>query len=567
MYVDESTVQSSSGNMHTRYLLRESYREDGKVKKRTLANISKCPLEDIVLIKEALSKGRRKNKNVTSVIEVDVNNIEEKPGKCFGAIYVLNELAKRIGLHQALGASRNALLVLWLIFARIIQQGSRLSAVRLAQVTAVEEVLGLSDFDENELYEAMNWIEDRHHDVENFLMEFIENKSDKPYEKLFLYDVTSSYLEGDQNELGDYGYNRDGKKGKKQIVVGLLTDQNGEPLCIETFRGNTLDPETCSKRIEELKKRFKVDKLVLVGDRGMIKSKQIQEINANENWHYITAITKAQINKMLKTGALQMGLFDSTIQEIIIDNVRYVLRRNPVRAEEIRATRESKLTKLNKLMTQKQAYLDNHPGAKEEVAVRLLNEKATALQMNKLVSFESKDRKIKMAVDKKGAAWQEAQKLDGCYVIKTDITDSKILTAQQVHDRYKDLAQVEQAFRTMKTVLLEQRPVYVRKEKRTKAHVFITMLAYKLARYMIQPFIGHIKEILTLFFNSSKPSKNQVLELNDILNELNLIQNNELIIDGSTCKVKKRLSPAADKILELLNIELPVPQITKIKQV
>jgi len=146
MYVDESTLTSSSGKKHTRYLLRESYREQGKVKKRTLANISNCPLEEIQILKQALGKGKRgknknkkKNHNNSNVVVVDLNKIEQKTGKRWGAIFVLNEIAQRLGLHQALGTSRNALLILWLIFARIMEQGSRLKAVRMAQFIAVDE--------------------------------------------------------------------------------------------------------------------------------------------------------------------------------------------------------------------------------------------------------------------------------------------------------------------------------------------------------------------------------------------------------------------------------------------
>ncbi len=571
MYVDESTVTSSSGKKHTRYLLRESYREQGKVKKRTLANISNCPLEEIQILKQALGKGKRgkpkKNNNNSNVVLVDLNKIEEQPGKRWGAMLVLNEIAHRLGLHQVLGTARNALLILWLIFARIMEQGSRLKAVRMAQFIAVDEVLGLTNFDEDDLYQAMDWLEENHHHIEDDLMDVgAGNNPDKEYGQLLLYDVTSSYVEGDQNELAEFGYDRDGKKGKKIIVVGLLTDENGEPLCIEAFPGNTQDPASCSERIKAIKQRFGVDKLTLVGDRGMIKSKQIEQIEANDGWNYITAITKPQINKMLKDGIFQMSLFDEVVQEIVVDDVRYVFRRNPVRAQEIRATRESKLSKLRQTMFDRQQYLDDHPRAKESVALRLLTEKANNLKIGKLVSFKSIDRRLTMTGDKTSDEWQEAEKLDGCYVIKTNIVDTKILTAQQVHDRYKDLAFVEQAFRNMKTVILEQRPVYVRKKERTQAHVFITMLAFKIVRYLIQAFKDYHNEVLNLMFDSEKPSKNQVLEFYDILSELDLIENNELIIEGISCKVTKRLRPAAQKILDVLNIKLPVPQIDTIRQ-
>ena len=569
MYVDESTITTSSGRSHTRYLLRESYREEGKVKKRTLANISKCPVEEIEILKQALSKGkgRKKQKKNSNIILVDLNKLEERAGKRFGAVFVLNEIAKRLGLHTALGVGYNSLLILWLIFARIIAQGSRLKAVRLAQFVAVDEVLGLTNFDEDDLYEAMDWLDENHYQIEDDLIDLKDNNNDKEYGHILLYDVTSSYLEGNQNELAEFGYNRDGKKGKKIIVVGLLTDENGEPLCIEAFPGNTQDPATCSDRIDEIKRRFGVEKLTLVGDRGMIKGQQIEEIEANEGWNYITAITKAQINKMLKDGVLQMNLFDEEIHEVVVDNIRYILRRNPIRAQELRTTRESKLAKLRNAMSERQQYLDEHARAKEVVTVRVLTEKANKLKMGHLVNFESHERRLKISFDKNSDEWKEAEKLDGCYVIKTNIVESNILTAKQVHDRYKDLTFVEQAFRKMKTVILEQRPVYVRKEKRTQAHVFITMLAYKIVRYIILAFQGCHDEILKLIFDSKKPSKNQVLEFDDILKELDLIQNNELIIEGITCRVTKKLRPAAQKILDVLKIKLPIQQIDKISQV
>jgi len=558
MYVDESTIKNPSGKSYTRHLLRTSYRKDGKVLKKTIANISSCSKEEINLLKQVFGKKNKRKKDPNTSITINLQSIKERTGKRFGAVYVLNEIAKRIGFHKALGSTRNAILILWLIFARIIQQGSRLSAVRLAQSVAVDEVLGSNQFNEDDLYKAMDWLEDNHCKIEDALI-----KNNKP-SQLLLYDVTSSYLEGQQNDLAAYGYNRDGKKGKKQIVVGLLTDSDGEPLCIETFKGNTQDPQTCSERIIEIKKRFNVDKLTLVGDRGMIKSKQIKEIESNEGWNYITAITKPQINKMLKQGDFQMQLFDEQVQEIIVDDVRYVLRRNPVRVKEIRDNRESKLNKLKAAMLERQQYLNEHPKAKEEVAIRVLNAKVSKLKISKLVKFESSNRTLIIVYDKQSKLWQEEEKLDGCYVIKTSIIDSQILTGQQVHDRYKDLAYVEQAFRTMKTTLLEQRPVYVRKEKRTKAHVFITMLAYKLSRYMIKIIKEHEDELLKLLFATNKAPKNQVLELDDVINELNMIQNNELIIDTFTCQATKELRPVTQKLLDILNIKLPIPQVTNV---
>ena len=224
MYID--TVPNR--NSPPAILLRESYRQNGKVKKRTLANVSKLPKEIIELIRQALA-------GPVKVVGESVS------GAIVGVLFVLNELAQQCGLQRALGRSRLASLTLFLVLARVAHQGSRLSAVRWARDHAVKAVLGLNGFDEDDLYQALEWAAAEQEAIEQRLYrDYVKRTGQTP--ALVLYDVTSSYFEGEQNELGEYGYNRDGKKGKKQIVIGLLTASDGEPLSVEVFRGNTADP-------------------------------------------------------------------------------------------------------------------------------------------------------------------------------------------------------------------------------------------------------------------------------------------------------------------------------------
>ena len=239
---------------------------------------------------------------------------------------------------------------------RVLEQGSRLSAVRLANAHAACDILELEDFHEDDLYDNLDWLAAHQQQIEDRLFHFRYSQQ-KP--DLYLYDVTSSYLEGVCNALGAFGYCRDGKTGKMQVVYGLLCDFQGIPISIQAFPGNTTDTKTFGAQVDKVTQRFGGGAVTFVGDRGMIKGPQIQQLQAEKEheFHYITAITKAQVESLLKRGVIQMSLFDETVAEVLEGKVRYVLRRNPQRAEEIAAGRKSKLASLQKLVDAKNAYL------------------------------------------------------------------------------------------------------------------------------------------------------------------------------------------------------------------
>jgi len=472
MYIDTSHI-TRGGKTYTRHLLRESYRANGKVLHRTIANVSHCSEAEIDAMRLAL-----RHKGDLEHLGTIQDAITLKQGLSFGAVWTVYHVARRLGIDKALGTSREGKLALWQVMARVIDQGSRLSAVRLAMAHAACDVLGLGTFDEDALYENLDWLARAQASVEDRL--YAQRTQTKPI-NLFLYDVTSSYFEGTHNELAAFGYNRDGKKGKRQIVIGLLCDEAGTPVSIEVFPGNTQDPHTFAFQLEKVKARFGVTEITFVGDRGMIKGQQIEDLTQHR-FHYITAITKPQIEKLLRTGTFQMDLFDQELAEVLTDEgLRYVLRRNPVRAQEVRDTRLSKLATLQALVTKLNHYLADHPRANAQGAWQKLVARATKLRIADWVELTVAERAITLAV--KTSAQQEAAKLDGCYVLKTDLTPAQA-PKELVHDRYKDLASVEQAFRSCKTVHLEVRPIFLRLAERTRAHAFVVMLAYQIIQYL-----------------------------------------------------------------------------------
>ena len=451
-------------------LLRESFRQKGRVKNRTLANLSRWPAARI----EALRRLLRGEFDQAADL-----SLAPQLGPVFGLLLVLKRIAEALGLAAVLGHSRLAKLGLFLVLARVAHQGSRLSAVRWAEDQAVAEVLGLGKFDEDDLYGALDDLASRQERIEKALFRrYLGGRGQPP--RLFLYDVTSSYLEGEKNELGEYGYNRDGKRGKLQIVIGLLTDEQGEPLAVRVFEGNRSDPTTVADQIKILQEQFQVRELVFVGDRGMVKSKGKQALSA-AGLRYITALTDPQIRRLLGQGTLQLSLFSEQVCEVEAEGVRYILRKNESEAQRERRRLEDKLAKLEAKLVARNEQVRTHPRCQPEAGQRGMASWIGRYKLTGLVEIELEGRQLKL--ERRQEAITRFLDLAGCYVVTTDVARAD-LSAQQVHDSYMALRKVERDFRTLKTGLLEVRPVWVRKESRTRGHVFCCLLALKVSREM-----------------------------------------------------------------------------------
>jgi transposase len=515
-------------------LLREAFREGGKVKNRTLANLSHWPPERIEALRRAL-RG-----------DFDQAALTDPPalGPIFGLLYVLKQIADELGITSALGKTELGKLDLFLVLARLAHRGSRLSAVRWAKDHACKEVLALSAFDEEDLYRALDDLCARQIKIETTLYaRYLREHSQPP--RMFLYDITSSYLEGELNELGEFGYNRDGKKGKLQIVLGLLTDAEGEPLAVRVFAGNTADPGTVVDQIRILQEQFQVAECVFVGDRGMVKSKGIQALK-QANLRYITALTDPQIRRLLSEKILQLELFAEEICEVEGEAVRYVLRKNPKEAAREQLRLEDKLTKLEAKIVARNEQVNSHPRCQPGSGLRQLQVWVERHKLDGLVELKLKAHTLLGLRHEDKIA--TALELAGCYVVTSDV-GTQSMTAQQVHDSYMNLQKVERDFRAMKTGLLEVRPVFVRKESRTRGHVFCCMLALKLSRAMER----RLREKF-----GTTDSNPHALTLPDALAALSSLCLLHYRVDEKTILTKLPQPTANQKqILEALRVTLP----------
>ena len=519
--------KKTKNKTYTTVYLTEGYRENGKVKHRHISNLSKWSDEMITSLEKIL-----KGEKITTIKDLELSQ-----GKSFGAIKVILEVAKKIGIKQALGNSQQAKLAMFQIAGRIITQGSRhYLANEWSNLQAIEETFKTEKFNHNDLYKNLSWVSKNQNSIEQKIFSYRNNN--EPIKEIFLYDVTSSYLEGNKNELAEYGYNRDKKRGKKQIVIGLLTDDKGYPISIEVFKGNTGDTKTVSNQLEKLKENFGVDRVIFVGDKGMVKSSQIAEIESDKySWNYLTTITKQQIRTLISENIIQLDLFAKKIIEIKTeDNTRYILRRNSTRAEDLKQNRQSKIEKVKAFVSEQNVYLKEHKKAQMEVALRKINVLISKLKLKKIAELSEGNRTIILTIDSK--AHEKAEELDGCYVVKTNVPEEN-LDSQKAHDRYKGLADVEFAFRTMKTTLEEIRPIYVRKEENTRGHIFVVMLAYMIIKY------------ITDTLSELNYSRKYIFESLDKINYLQYVHQEKIINI-----VPEKLLPCQEKILKALKIKL-----------
>jgi transposase len=515
---------------HEQILLRESYREDGKVKSRTLLNLTKQPKEQVEAIAAALkSKGK-------PIVTTD----NQSQGVTIGFSLVILFIMKQLGILKVIGKGFQENIAIVLIVARITLQSSRLQALYWAKKE--DKILDLLKFSKDEkdklndktIYQGLDYLYDNQEIIENKL--FKSYYKNNPPKRVF-YDVTSSYVEGDyeDSELVAFGYNRDGKKAKQQIVIGLLTDEDGHAISIHTYAGNTNDVKTFSDQLDKLKKRFKLENITVVGDGGMIKSDDISKIK-ELGYDYITSIGKPSIKKLIDNQDIniQLSLFDEDLKEIVDENsnARYILRQNPTRRDEIRQTRDSKIKRLEEFIETKSDYYNTHYRAKQETLTTNIDKKITNLKLNKFVSYitEYKDgdcitkdsdgnitiktksiATIEIAIDE--YAKNKAEELDGCYVVKTSLTDTNKDSKEDIHQAYKTLIKVENAFKTLKTEYLEIRPLYLRTDSRIKGHIFVSMLAYN----VVLKLKGYISDVKLDF----KSTIRQLLKVSTVRNTIN----------------------------------------------
>jgi hypothetical protein len=463
-------------------LLRESYREGGKVRKRTLCNLSDWPTAHIEGLRGVLRGG--------TVIAAERDAFTVLRSLPHGHVAAALGTARRIGLDRLLGPDGNRCrdLVLALLVGRILDPASKLAAARaLSPATAASslgEVLGLGEVDEDELYTALDWLLERQPAIEATLAKrHLSNGT------LVLYDVSSSYMEGRCCPLAKRGYSRDGRKGTLQIVYGLLCAPDGCPVAIEVFDGNTADPMTLATQVEKLKQRFHLDHVVLVGDRGMITQARITEDIKPAGLHWITALRAPAIKELLNSGALQLSLFDqrdmASITAPDFPGERLVVCRNPDLAAERTRKREDLLAATERDLTRIKAAVDRKRNPLRGTAAIALAVGAVidTHKMRKHFDLDITDTAFSFARKTTEIAAEAAT--DGIYVVRTSLPAETLDDAATVRS-YKSLALVERAFRCIKTVDLHVRPVYHRLADRVRAHVLLCMLAYYLEWHMRQ---------------------------------------------------------------------------------
>src|SRR5271157_493151 len=463
-------------------LLRESYREGGKVRKRTLCNLSDWPAAHIEGLRGVLKGG--------TVIPAERDAFTVIRSLPHGHVAAALGTARKIGLDRILGpdGDRYRDLVLAMLVGRILEPAAKLAAARaLSPATAacsLGEVLGLGDVDEDELYTALDWLLERQPAIEATLA-----KRHLTNGTLVLYDVSSSYMEGRCCPLAKRGYSRDGKKGTLPIVYGLLCASDGCPVAIEVFDGNTGDPTTLAPQIEKLKQRFGLDHVVLVGDRGMITQARITDDIKSAGLDWITSLRAPAIKELLNSGALQLSLFDqrdmASITSPDFPGERLVVCRNPDLAaertrkrEELLAATENDLARIKAAVGRKRDPLRGTAG----IALKV-GEVLNTYKVKKHFDLDITDAAFSFT--RKTAEIAAEAATDGIYVVRTSLPAETLGDADTVRS-YKSLSLVERAFRCIKTVDLHVRPVYHWLADRVRAHVFLCMLAYYLEWHMRQ---------------------------------------------------------------------------------
>jgi transposase len=470
-----TTTRRHKGRVYHSHLLRRSYRDGQQVRNETLGNLSHLPDNVIELIRGSL-KGE-------SYVPV-AHAFEITTSQAHGHVEAVAATMKQLGFAALVAAKpcRQRELVLAMVAARILAPNSKLATTRWWHTTTLAESFKVAEATEDDLYEAMDWLLARQDHIQKKLA-----ARHLKQDGLALYDLSSSYFEGSTCPLAKLGYNRDGKKGLLQVNYGLLTDPRGCPVAVSVYEGNTADPETLMPELQRLKKSFGIDTFVMVGDRGMISQKAIDEIRGQDGIDWITALKSGAIRTLIEDKTLQPELFDQrNLFEFTspdYSNERLVACRNPQLAKLRAHKRQELLAATEQELAQVQAMVE---------AGKLKGQDKIGLRVGRVINKYKVAKHFALEIQERAFAYQRqhdriAQEaaLDGIYVIRTSVTAARMDSAECVRS-YKLLANVERAFRSLKTIDLKLRPIHHRLADRVRAHIFLCMLAYYVEWHMRQ---------------------------------------------------------------------------------
>lgn len=518
-------------------LIRSSFRENGKVKKVTHARITNLSLDTLRLIQASL-QGK-------VILQGDVNIISSYE---YGASNALLSLLKELGLDKMIYSKTNETWVkvcIGMIIGRILFQKSKLSLTRTQTLTTLWQQLSIQDKiqDVNIFYEAMDKLSKRQEQIQKQLVKKHLEKGN-----LVLYDITSSYLEGEyeNSQIVSYGYNRDKKKGYEQIVIGLICNSKGCPLIVEVFKGNTKDNQTVEKQIIKITQKYEIETITFVGDRGMIQHDSIEKMQnikqeIKEKLQSINALRHKSIQEICQEKEITKEKLKKEIIECKSDKIakrRIIISYNEKRAKQDSQVRqiliEKTIQELEKIKNRKRKVEDAQVGIR---VGKIINK----YKVGKLIEIKINQGKLEYKIKQEEV--EKEERYDGIYAVTTDVEKEK-MTSKEVIKSYKRLTEVEQAFRQIKGEQIEIRPIYHKTDERIKSHVFICMLSYYI--------LWNLNQKLKPLYDKNKKGKDYKYTIEYVLEQLKAIRQEEIEVLGSKITKISKASEEQEEILKLL---------------
>jgi len=562
MYIQRNKKPKTSGGHYESALLCHKFRENGKVKTKVLANLSMLPKEYILSLENSL-KANQHGETVFSDKDISIEKIID-----FGYFFILLTLLENLKISQLFDTilPKQSAIIKLLIIGKIITRGSKLAIFNwINRNPFIAQILGLelNELKLDDIYRVVGILPEYQDKIERKWG--LYNKVSQ--KEIFLYDITSSYFEGIKNVLAAFGYNRDGKSGKMQITIGLITDENGFPLKIEVFGGNENDHKTVVNQLKALKENFKAERIIFVGDRGMKIRYNLEQMNELERSgvEYITGLTKDEIKSLIKEDVIQLSMFTRELVEVTDGETRYILSEN----EELARQKNKFRTKLrekfedeiSKLQQAWQKRYNQNIANKQKILQDNKNKKlVTEFREEQIDSYKKRCfnllEKYKMntyycvtinydifAIDFNLTHYNKDKNLDGLYVLVTNVK-SKNLNKTQIREKYKNLQHVEHAFRDMKSVRINVRPIFHVNEATTRGHILITMFSYAIIYTLEQAVFPMLKDL------------NKQLSYKDIEEELKEIKIVEFNLGRKIKKVQiTKLTSNQEQILKNLKIK------------